>query len=289
MGDRGLATMDKTKIAWIVLATCSVLYLFAREYSMAEKGAFSSVYAYRYEQLKVALKEKDAALSEALDVLESTQKAQKMQEEALDELRNKLSRYTTEIAEAQDALRKRDVALKLKEESDRMAATAVQSSQLCRQEAAAALQQKDLQMQQINGALERARNDMGSLQSTVRAAEDRYRNTEAELNKSIREYKVHVQRAKNQMQEHGGSVAYLAEKARMKEHEHAREVQHAKSDRSCQPEIEKLTTELQGLYAWKREAVFQGCSIKKAGGGRQGRRNLIEEMPRPEAVTSGAD
>ena len=84
-------------------------------------------------------------------MLESTQKAQKMQEEALDELRNKLSRYTTEIAEAQDALRKRDVALKLKEESDRMAATAVQSSQLCRQEAAAALQQKDTQMQQVRG------------------------------------------------------------------------------------------------------------------------------------------
>ena len=130
---------------------------------------------------------------------------------------------------------------------------------------------------------------MGSLQATVRAAEDRYRNTESELNKSIKEYKVHVQRAKNQMQEHGGSVAYLAEKARMKQHEHAREVQHAKSDRSCQPEIEKLTTELEGLYKWKREAVFQGCSINKAGGGRQGRRNLIEDMPKPEAAVSGAE
>lgn len=279
-GDRGLGRLGNTKIAMILMGSCLMLYLLAREFSMTEKGALSGIYSYRYEQLKVALKEKDAALSEALDLLEATQKAQKMQEEALDELRTKLTRYTTEIAEAQDALRKRDVALKLKEESDKMAATAVQSSQLCRQEAAAALQQKDLQMQQINGALERAKNDMSSLQMSVTRAEDRYRNTEAELNKSIKEYKFHVDRVKTQMNEHGGSVAYLAEKARMKQQHHAREIEHAKSERSCQPEIEKLTAELQGLYKWQREAVYQGCKVKRVKGTADAsRRSLGEEEP----------
>ena len=97
---------------------------------------------------------------------------------------------------------------------------------------------------------------------TVTAAEDRYRRTEGQLQNSIKEYKIHIQRAKNQMQEHGGSVAYLAEKARLKQEDHARAIEHAKSDRSCQPEVEKLTAELQGLYKWKREAIHQGCRIK---------------------------
>lgn len=104
---------------------------------------------HRYAQLKLALEEKDGALAEALDLLEQTQQAQQLQEQALDELRQQLAKYTAEITQAQEAMRKRDIALKLKEESDRIATTAVQSSQLCRQEAAAALQQKDVQMMQV--------------------------------------------------------------------------------------------------------------------------------------------
>ena len=104
----------------------------------------------RYEQLKLAVKEKDDALNEALELLDQTQKAQKLQEVALDELRSKLAKYSQEISEAQEAIRKRDVAVKLKEEADIAAASAIQSSQLCRQQAASALQQKDFQMQHVS-------------------------------------------------------------------------------------------------------------------------------------------
>eukprot|EP00951_Prasinocladus_malaysianus_P017349 scaffold136668_cov51-Prasinocladus_malaysianus.AAC.1 len=60
--------------------------------------------------MKAALKEKDAALAESLELLEQTQAAQRLQEQTLDELRAKLTAYTAEITEAQDAMRKRDLA-----------------------------------------------------------------------------------------------------------------------------------------------------------------------------------
>mmetsp|Transcript_18774 Transcript_18774/g.52290 ORF Transcript_18774/g.52290 Transcript_18774/m.52290 type:complete len:309 (+) Transcript_18774:249-1175(+) len=252
------------KIAAVVLLLCLIVFFTAREFASTEKSMFSGVYNYRYEQLKLAVQEKDDALNEALDLLDQTEKAQKLQEAALDELRRKLAQYSQEISAAQEAIRKRDVAVKLKEESDRAAASAIQSSQLCRQQAASALQQKDFQMQHINNALEQARKEMESLQGEVSVAEQRIRQKESQMDAQITEYKVSIARAKNSMAEHGGSVAYLAEKARQTQLRHAEALSHAKTERSCQPEVEKLTAEIQTLSKWKREAIHQGCRIRPA-------------------------
>lgn len=102
---------------------------------------------------------------------------------------------------------------------------------------------------------------MSSLQGLVTTAEERLKSREADLSKAIREHKVAATRSKNQMQEHGGSVAYLAEKARMTQSKHAENLEHARSERSCQPDIERLTAEIQSLAKWKREAIHNGCRI----------------------------
>lgn len=246
----------------LVLAAVVFVFITALQFSSSEKTAFNGLYGYTYQQLKVALVEKDAALTESLSLLERTQQAQKMQEDALDELRVKLARYATEIEEAQEAMRKRDVAVALKAEADKTAADAVLSAQLCRQEAAAALQTKDMQMLHINSALENARREMMGLQTAVQTAEDRIRLKERDLDRAIVHHKASVNRAKSHMHAQGASVAYLAEKSRQTIERHSDALDYAKSERSCQPEVAKLTREIEGLAKWKREAIHQGCRAK---------------------------
>lgn len=255
---------QKYLLGGLVIAAVTFLFFTALQFSSSERSAFSGLYDYKYSQLKVALREKDAALVESLNLLEQTQKAQQMQEDALDELRLKLVKYSSEIEEAQEAMRKRDLAVRLKAEADKTAADAVLSSQLCRQEAAAALQTKDMQMLHVNSALETARQEMSGLQTAVQTAEDRIRLKERDLDRAIIDHKAAVQRAKSHMHSQGASVAYLAEKSRQTAVKHSEALDHAKSERSCQPEVEKLVNEIEALAKWKREAIHQGCRAKIA-------------------------
>jgi len=253
---------NRYALGGLVVAAVVFMFITAAGFSSNEKSAFNGLYGYTYQQLKVALVEKDAALTESLSLLERTQEAQRMQEDALDELRQKLAKYSLEIEEAQEAMRKRDVAVAMKSEADKTAADAVLSAQLCRQEAASALQTKDMQMLHINSALENARREMSGLQTQVQTAEDRIRLKERDLDRAIVEHKAAVNRAKTHMHSQGASVAYLAEKSRQTIEQHGEALEHAKSERSCQPEVAKLTREIEALAKWKREAIHQGCRAK---------------------------
>ena len=128
---------------------------------------------------------------------------------------------------------------------------------------------------------------MHALQGEVSIAEQRIRQKESEVDDQIKQYKVAIARTKNSMAEHGGSVAYLAEKARQTQIRHAEEIHHAKSERSCQPEIQKLTNEIEKLSKWKREAVHQGCRMRPAM-----RRSMLgqegQQVPRAESGVASA-
>uniref|UniRef100_A0A061S9N1 Uncharacterized protein n=1 Tax=Tetraselmis sp. GSL018 TaxID=582737 RepID=A0A061S9N1_9CHLO len=248
----------------LLLAVALLSFFVAKEFASSQRNNLLAGSNYKFDQLKAALEEKDKALAESLEILEQTQKAQKLQEETLEDLRQKLEEYKETIRVSQEAARHREVAVRLKEQAEHTASSAVQSTQLCRQESAAALQQKDMQMQQLNHALESARKEMNTMQGDVQRAQERLRGKEGELKSTIEDYRRAIIRTKGMMHDSGASVAYLAEKTRQQHQQHQSALEYAKSERSCKPEVDKLTAEVRSLAKWKREAIHQGCRAEPA-------------------------
>eukprot|EP00240_Pyramimonas_obovata_P004283 CAMPEP_0118936724 /NCGR_PEP_ID=MMETSP1169-20130426/20172_1 /TAXON_ID=36882 /ORGANISM="Pyramimonas obovata, Strain CCMP722" /LENGTH=344 /DNA_ID=CAMNT_0006880087 /DNA_START=40 /DNA_END=1074 /DNA_ORIENTATION=- len=246
------ANMKRYGFASAAVVIVVVLYLLSKQSGGGDDMQLAKIYETRYLELQSLLDEKDKALNETYKALTKTYEANKMQEETVKDIQLRLKSTQTELGAlgGADALKDLETKHAVATEDKKQAEMTVQ---MCRQEAAAALQEKENLLWQHQQALERAREDVEALQRAVKEREGASHEKELELVTTSRNCQTKLQAAQETLAERERSLHWLVEKKRSEATVTTQRIVEAKSERSCQHDIDILRDELRKALGQQRQ------------------------------------
>lgn len=280
MGEKGeKEKQDANTQRYVTLGAITIfvcgLYFITRSKHSAEDTSLLLMYESKIAELEKLMADKDLVLNETYTVLKKTYHANRLQEEAVKGLQIALRGKTSELTDTKfkfvgtnksaAALIAQLDGLKEVYQANLEEKEIVQTSVMkCRQEAAASLQEKEQKLWQHQQALERAREDVEELQKAVRQREGIIRERELHMQEQVAAHKGRASALTDKLEERERSIAWLAEKKRQDNENHAINVANAKTERSCHNDIMILREELNKALQRNHEQNVQQVTYTKS-------------------------